>query len=206
MSRHIHSALCAIAGAAALMTTSAYAAGANSGPYIGAGAGQAQYKDACSDVPAIAAGLGVSSSCDEKDTAFKIFAGYRFMPYLAAEFGYVNAGKTKLTLGAANGELKAWLVPVHAVGILPLMDDHLWLMGKAGATYWNGKLTVSGPGGSISNSDNGVAFTYGAGLQYNFTENLGVRAEYEIFHDVGDENTTGKGDIRMWSVSLVYRF
>jgi OOP family OmpA-OmpF porin len=190
----------------ALLGASAYAADPLPGPYIGAGAGKAEYKDACADIPGIAASLGLASTCDEKDTAFKIFAGYRFLPTLAAESAYTNPGKAKATVGAANVELKSWLIPIHAVGIVPLLDDRLWLMGKLGGVYWNGKLDGSGPGGTISNSDNGFAFTYGAGLQYNFTPNIGVRAEYEIFHDVGDENTVGKGDIRMWSVSVVYKF
>ena len=199
-------ALLILGSSAAMLSSGAYAADPGTGPYIGVGAGQAEYKDACSDVPAIAASLGVSSSCDEKDTAYKIYGGYRFIPYLAAEIGYTNPGKTKVTLGAASAELKAWLIPIHAVGILPLLDDRLWLMGKLGGVYWNGKLDASGPGGTISNSDNGFALSYGVGLQYNFTPNIGVRGEYEIFHDVGDENTTGKGDIRMWSVGVLFRF
>jgi OmpA-OmpF porin, OOP family len=203
MSKYISHALLI---SSALVGASAYAEDPLTGPYIGAGAGQAQYKDACADIPGIAGSLGVSSSCDERNTAFKIFGGYRFLPNLAAEIAYTNPGKAKATIGAANVELKSWLIPIHAVGILPLFDDQLWLIGKVGGVYWHGKLDASGPGGSLSNSDNGFAFTYGAGLQYNFTPNLGVRGEYEIFHDVGDENTVGKGDIRMWSLSIVYKF
>jgi OOP family OmpA-OmpF porin len=204
--RYIWRALLLLAVGAAMCSTEGLAAEPQTGPYIGAGVGQARYKDACADIPAIAASLGVSSTCDERDTAYKIYGGYRFTPNLAAELGFTKPGKTKATVGAASAELKAWLVPVYAVGIVPLFDDRLWLMAKAGGVYWNAKLNASSPVASISNSDNGVAFAYGAGVQYNFTPQLGVRAEYEVFHNVGKEDTTGKGDIRMWTVGAVWQF
>ena len=33
-----------------------------------------------------------------------------------------------------------------------------------------------------------------------------MRAEWEKFKDVGDENTTGKGDMDLLSFSLVFNF
>ena len=176
------------------------------GAYVGVGVGQSDYAGACSDVGSFAASVGMTSSCDDKDFAFKIYGGYRFLPWLAAEIGYTNPGKTTATVGPASAELKGWLVPVYAVGILPLADDRVWLMAKGGGVYWDLKASASGPGGSVSQSDNGFSLAYGVGAQYNFNPHLGVRAEFEVFHDVGNENTTGQGDIRMWSVGVVWRF
>jgi OOP family OmpA-OmpF porin len=188
---------------AVLLGSEAYALDPGTGPYLGVGVGQSEFKGACDDIGSVAAGIGLSSSCDDNDTAYKIYGGYRFMPYLAGEIGYTNFGKAKATVGPASAELKGWGIPVYAVGILPLADDALWLMAKVGGVYWDAKLSASGPGGSLSNSDNGFALAYGAGVQYSFTHNLGVRAEYEVFHDVGNENTTGQGDVRIWSVGVV---
>jgi opacity protein-like surface antigen len=63
-------------------------------------------------------------------------------------------------------------------------------------------VSGSGPGGSSSQSDSGWSFAYGLGAQYNFNAHLGIRGEFEVFHNVGNDNTVGQGDIRMWSVGV----
>jgi OOP family OmpA-OmpF porin len=202
----MHRALMMVVAGIMLLSMRAYAKDPVTGAYIGAGVGQAEYQDACDDVGTVAGGLGLPSSCEDKDTAFKIYGGYRFLPYLAAEIGYTNPGKVTATIGAASAELKSWEIPIYAVGILPLADDKLWLMAKVGGVYWDLKASASGPGGSASESATGFSLAYGAGVQYNFSPQFGVRAEYEVFQNVGDENTTGQGNIRMWSVGVVWRF
>jgi OOP family OmpA-OmpF porin len=127
------------------------------------------------------------------------------MPYLAIEGGYTRIGDVEATLGAARAEVEGFGIPVYAVGILPLLEDRLWLFGKAGAVYWDGELEATGPGGRITDSDSGVSFAFGAGVQYNVTPMFGVRAEYEVFHDVGDDDGVN-GDVHMWSVGAVVRF
>jgi len=209
MSLRATPALAALATGLLVLSASAHAedqAQTQTGAYVGASVGQAEYVDACADVGSLAASAGQPSSCNDKDFAFKIYGGYRFLPWLAAEIGYTNPGKTTATIGSASAEIKGWLVPIYAVGILPIANDRVWLMGKAGGVYWDLKASASGPGGSVSESDNGFSFAYGLGAQYNFNPHLGVRAEFEVFHDVGNENTTGQGDIRMWSVGVVWRF
>ena len=47
---------------------------------------QSKLKDACTDLPS---GL----SCSDTDTAWKIFGGYQFSRYFAAELGYNDFGK-----------------------------------------------------------------------------------------------------------------
>jgi opacity protein-like surface antigen len=200
-------ALLALATGLAVVSASAHAADqSQTGAYVGASVGQAEYVDACSGVSDLAASLGQPSSCDDKDIAFKIYGGYRITPWLAGEIGFTNPGKTTATIGSANAEIKGWLVPIYAVGILPIANDRVWLMAKAGGVYWDLKASASDPGGSFSQSDNGFSFAYGVGAQYNFNPHLGVRAEFEVFHDVGNESTTGQGDIRMWSIGVVWRF
>ena len=206
MSIHVSRAWVMVAAGVVVLSTPAYAEEPATGAYIGAGVGQAEYQDACDDVGSVAASLGMPSSCDDKDTAFKVYGGYRFLPYLAVELGYTNPGKVSATVGPATAELKSWELPIYAVGILPLADDKLWLMAKVGGVYWDLQLSASGPGGNPSESATGFSLAYGVGLQYNFTPQFGVRAEYEVFQDVGDENTTGQGNIRMWSVGVVWRF
>jgi len=207
MSQRAMLALIALGAGLVVLSASARAdSQTQTGAYLGAGVGQAEYADACSDVGGFAASIGQPSSCDDKDVAFKIYGGYRITPWLAAEIGYTNPGKATATVGSANAEIKGWLVPIYAVGVLPIANDLVWLMAKAGGVYWDLKASGSGPGGSSSQSDNGWSFAYGLGAQYNVNAHLGVRGEFEVFHNVGNENTIGQGDIRMWSVGVVWRF
>ena len=137
MSIHVSRALVMLVASVAILSTPAYAVDHGTGAYIGAKVGQGEYQGACDDVASVAGGFGLPSSCEDKDTAFKIYGGYRFLPYLAAEIGYTNPGKVTATIGAASAELKSWEIPIYAVGILPLADDELWLMAKVGGVYWD---------------------------------------------------------------------
>ena len=82
----------------ALMTgmglTSAHAA--DTGFYIGGSFGQSRISDFNgSDVDAELASLGITSTTttDDKDTGWKVFAGYRIMKYLAVEGAYATWAK-----------------------------------------------------------------------------------------------------------------
>ena len=69
--------------AAAQMNMSAF--------YAGVGIGQSKAKDWCSGAGGI--------SCDDKDTAWKVFGGYQFSRNFAAEFGYVKLGEFNASTG-----------------------------------------------------------------------------------------------------------
>src|SRR4051794_41965837 len=56
--------------------------------YVGAGVGQSKAKDFCG-------GGGGFDSCDDKDKAWKVYGGYAFSPYFAAEIGYNDLGRVK---------------------------------------------------------------------------------------------------------------
>jgi OOP family OmpA-OmpF porin len=190
---------------AACLGAASYAAAQDSGFYIGAGVGQSQAKDACD------AGSGVVlTSCDDKATAWRVFAGYQFNKYIAAEGAYEDWGKFEATgtvLGTSvNASLKAWGIDASAVGFLPLVD---WfsLLGRVGGTYWDLKAEGAVPslGGSASISDTGFSLHYGLGVQFLFAHQFGIRAEYTIYDSIGSDST-GKSDIHMYGASLFYRF
>jgi OOP family OmpA-OmpF porin len=168
------------------------------GLYAGFGIGQGRYLDFCS---------GLDISCHESGVAGKAYIGYRFLPYLAAETGFTYFGKARAHVASVEGEEEGWGIPINAVGILPLADDKLWLIAKAGGVYWNARSRISVQGDEFFRfTDHGVSFTYGGGVQYNFTDRLSARAEYEVFHDLGNQFFLTRGDIRMWSAGLVWRF
>src|SRR5260221_5088440 len=86
--------------AAAQMNMSAF--------YVGGSLGQSKFKNSCTGLPA---GL----SCDEKDTAWRILAGYQFNPNIAAAIGYHNFGQTKTSRGGIDMKDKASALPLFAL-------------------------------------------------------------------------------------------
>jgi OOP family OmpA-OmpF porin len=169
------------------------------GLYLGLGAGMSEYKDACDEIPA-----GVS--CDDGDTATKIFGGYKFSPNFAVEAGYTDLGKASASqAGVGSVSLEASGFEVVAVGIVPLNPK--WsLYGKLGAFVWDVDLKDNGTGLVSSESESGTGLTYAFGVNWDFTRNLSARLEYQVYSDIGDEDTTGEGDVNVIGASLIFRF
>lgn len=107
--------------------------------------------------------------------AGKLYGGYSFTPNFALEAGGVRLGQARDDFGRvkANGAF------LDAVGTLPLTKD--WsLLGRAGLAH----ARFDGPSGR--SSDTGLKL--GAGVQYQLSSNMALRADYEQyrFRDVFD--------------------
>lgn len=186
------------AGIATVMILSTGAVNAAEGFSAGIGGGRAHMKDACS-------GLTGISSCDDTDTSFKIFGGYQFDDNWGLELGYVDFGKATASGAGASGEAKVNGLTLAGVGTLPI-NDLFSVFGKLGFVRYDLKVSGSSPGVTFSAEDKNSALMYGVGAQYNVTEQVGIRAEWELFKKVGDSGTTGESDIDQLSASLVYKF
>jgi len=208
-----------VALAAALVAGTIGAAQAQApkvGPwYVGAGAGVSKL-DVDSDFrSAVQSGFGpnFTTDIDDEDTGWKIYAGYRALPWLALEASYTDYGKAKLkantTLPSASIDTK-WEAEAFALDLLPTFDmDRFSLFARLGAAFYRvradstttftGGTTVSG-----NEKKNDVAFKWGGGGAFQFTPNLGLRVEYEQFE--AGNSSTGKGDVSLLSASLLYRF
>jgi OOP family OmpA-OmpF porin len=162
----------------------------DSGFYIGGALGQSEIKGACSGLPP-----GVS--CDEEDTGWKIFGGFQFNRHLGVELGYANLGEASASgLGVtATAEVTAW--DLVAVGSLPIMD-RFSVYGKLGLFLADAEVT-SNVGVSSDESESGI--TFGVGLRYDFTRNLGLRAEWQRYQEVDDET-----DVNLLSIGIVWKF
>ena len=189
-----------LAGFAAM---SAAYAGQDSGAYFGAGIGKASVSDYCSDTGGL-----VVTSCDDSDTSFKIFGGYRFTRNIAVEAAYVDLGKYHVT-GSDSGlafdiNTKLTGVTVQGVGMVPFGNEFT-LMGRVGAIIWDLKNsgTVGGSGGSTS--DTGVDIALGIGAQYKFATNFGVRADLDYYPNLGNNNT-GEDNVTAVSIGVVFLF
>jgi OOP family OmpA-OmpF porin len=169
----------------------------------------------------------ISADSDDSDSAWKIFGGYQFNQYLGAELTYIDLGENTAESEAVGifdigfggfpggigvkftGETQALIV--DAVGRYDF-NSRFGIFGKAGAYHARSELkatvTFSDPSGSSSGSDsiddNNVGIHFGVGAQFNFTENVAVRAEWERLSDVELEDA--ESDIDVMSISAVYKF
>jgi OmpA-OmpF porin, OOP family len=156
------------------------------GFYIGGSIGQMEADGNCAS----------GDSCDFKDTSWKLFGGYRFNRYLAAEGFYADLGKISIRRGTVNVSAEQTSIGAAAVGILPL-GQHFELFGKLGLASSSRKITGSAPGVAISDNDSGSDILFGIGASYNFTRNFGLRAEWERYND---------SEINVMSIGAQYKF
>ena len=87
--------------------------------------------------------------------------------------------------------------------------QQLSLYGKAGVARSRvsvtGSAAIGGATFSTSTKENSTDLTFGAGAEYGFTRNLAARAEWQRYDGVGGD-TTGKEDLDVFSLGLLYRF
>jgi OOP family OmpA-OmpF porin len=164
------------------------------GGYVGGSIGQAKAKDACS-------GVGSPFSCDDTDMAFRILGGYQFNRNFAAEAGYHNFGKAKLSGLGITADVKSSAWELVGIGAYPISPEFS-VYGKLGLYYGDTKFSSNCCG---SASDTNTDMTFGFGVQYNVTPQLGVRGEYQSYSNVGSSNV-GETDINVFSIGVIYRF
>ncbi len=154
--------------------------------YLGVGGGEASY-----DIPDV----GLS---DDKDTAWKAFAGFDVSDIIGVEVGYVDLGQvTGVDAGIPfTGEVTGFNidalvgVPVGPVSVF-----------AKGGTYYS-DVEVSALGGSVD--DQNWELTYGAGAEFDFARNMAVRAEWERFEI--DNDFVPESEVDLLSASFVFKF
>jgi OmpA-OmpF porin, OOP family len=154
-----------------------------------------------------------SISDDHTDTAYKLFGGYQFNKNFALEAGYFDLGKFGFTAntvpaGTLSGNIKLQGLNFDAVGMLPLADKFS-VFGRLGLNYAQAKDNFTSTGAvavptNPNPSKNATNYEAGVGVQYDFTESLGMRVEAERYRI--DDAVGNKGDINMYSLGLIYRF
>ena len=201
--------------AALAVLASPFAVADDSGWYGGVNIGQSRAK--IDDVRLTSSLLGQGSTAtsitdDDRDTGYKLFGGYKINKNFAVEGGYFNLGRfgftaTTVPAGTLSGNIRLQGLNLDAVGILPITEKFS-AFGRAGLNYAEAKDSFTGTGlVTVLNpkpSARETNYKFGAGLQYDFTESLGMRLEaerYRINDAVGN-----RGDIDLFSIGLVYRF
>jgi len=186
------------------------------GWYAGLGFGNTKIKDdsTCSDAGSLF-DPGYSCSVDTKDTGKKVFVGYQFNKNGAVQFGYADLGKFSANASGtsagipstASADLKIKGFDLALVGSLPVTNEFS-VLGQIGLFRWDVKVDASATGNLVAENQSatGTDAAFGVGAQYDFSKTVGARMEWERFKDVGKSDTTGKGDVDLFSLSLVFRF
>jgi outer membrane immunogenic protein len=150
------------------------------GLYLGAGVGLFNIElDDVSDVTAAVEGF------DADDTVYKVFAGWRFAPFIAVELDYLDLGAPEDQIQQINVEAEISGVAPYLIGTLPL--GPLELFAKVGYYFYDIEINAENLG---SLDDSNEDLVYGAGLGITLFEHLHARLEYEIIDvsEVDDAN------------------
>lgn len=182
---------------------------------VSAGTSQAQdlSKSALDNDLASAGVTGIKSSVDDNTNALKMQLGYRVSPNFAIESGYVDFGKFVYDASFNGGETEvlfdAWAVNLSGVGILPL-GEHLAVFGKLGLVLAmvDAETTANILGTKMRDleSSSSPEAAFGFGVDYNFSEAVTLRAEWERYVNVGDDSKTGESDIDLLTIGLGFGF
>ncbi len=161
----------------------------------------------------LGSGLTTTSIGDnERDLAYKIFGGYKFNRNFALEGGFFNLGvfgfdATTSPAGILSGSVKMRGLNLDAVASLPL-GEKLSAFGRLGGLYGYSRTSFTGTGAVVvadaHNTKRAGNYKAGLGLQYDFTESLALRGEFERYRL--NDGVSHRGDIDMASLGLVFMF
>lgn len=180
---------------------------------ISGGIGRARIADDRIRNQLIYGGATSTNIVDERnDSAYKIFAGYQFSPYLGLEAGYFKLGEfgfksTTIPSGSLDGRIKLEGINLDLVGSLPV-NDRFSIIGRLGVDNTRARDTFTNSGSVvISNATPQTTDqNYKAGLGFSFRLNpsISLRGEFERYRI--NDAVGNKGDINVATVSLIFPF
>lgn len=151
------------------------------GLYIGGQAGAPDYHSSLNGVGGGGSGIGL-----------KLYGGYQINPNFAVEGGVFGLGN----IDDVTGKVQTRGFFVDAVGLYPLGTN--WsLLGSAG-------LAAARFDSSAVGDDDSPGLKLGAGLQYDLSKQVALRAQYDRYHFTGAYD--GKANIGQTTVGLRYAF
>jgi hypothetical protein len=128
-----------------------------------------------------------TTTYDDNDTAWKLFAGYHFLQFFAVEGAYRDLGSP------TGSDFKLETTAFDVAGLVGVPLGPVYLFAKLGAIWWDSDLTV----GSTKTSDDGVGYEAGVGLSVDFWK-VQLRGEVEYLD-------ADKGAV-MYTVGAAWRF
>jgi hypothetical protein len=137
----------------------------------------------------------------DSPTGYKIFAGYRFLTFLAVEGSYVDLGTASESFDTEYGDfgvdigLTGW--DLFGVGVLPIGPVDLFA--KVGGIRWDADVKAYLDDMSDRESDDGTDWAYGVGVGFRLWR-VALRAEFEMF------DVEGADDVYTISVGAAFVF
>lgn len=186
--------------------------------YFGGGLGWANLDLNTTDFPSggsvTLTGLPVTDTRDQNSLGWKLFGGWRALEWLNIEGGYTNLGRAKVQYQDTGGNFADFTMKSQAVTLsfVPQWEivRGLSFFGRLGAAYsWtdtDGSGVITGVQVSGNGKSNATTFLWGGGLAYDFNPRVGVRAEYENYGQVGEQNGSGRANATLVSGSAIVRF
>jgi len=189
------------AAMAALSPAALAQAPGDRGWYVGGALGQTEVELDCTG----------TTACDDKDSSWKIFAGYQVNRNFAVEFGYGDVGKVTAStppigiIPPANVAIETTVWELVAVGVLPLAE-RFSAFGKLGLYRADTDVRIDFVGlGSVTDSDSNTDLTFGIGVRFDMTPRLGARLEWQRYSDVAAADFD-EGDVDVISLGVAWRF
>ena len=150
----------------------------NKGYYVGGAIGQSEANTYCNG----------ESGCQDSDTAWKVFGGYKLVDKVSIEGAYLNLGDIRKD--GQNSDVTAF--GGYAVGTLPV-TERFDAFAKIGGVYWKSENT--------DGSENGFGLSYGVGAKMTLNETTKLRAEWEKVTDVETSNSE-ETDINILTIGV----
>lgn len=170
------------------------AAGAQA--YLGAGLGATQLSADCTG----------TLTCDNSDTGFKFFGGYKFMPNVSGEVVYLNFGKAKATAMFGSSTVQAEIKTSGIGAGVAVMGELApsWLgVARLGVARMKADISGTMLGASASDNESSTQAYFGLGVGYALTKSLSLdlSADFSRSHYNGES-----GNVRMLGVGLTAAF
>lgn len=157
-----------------------------------------------------------TTAVEDNDTAYRVYGGYQFMPYVGVELAYVDLGRFSFRTDVQpTGSLAARTRinggELSLVGRVPI-GNAFAIYARAGVysartrTDYTGGGSVTVLDGAARQSKRTTKPAYALGAGYDFSPHVGLRAEWARYDKLGNELTGGETDANLVSVGVTYRF
>ena len=135
---------------------------------------------------------------DEGAATLRGFGGYNLNQYLSFEAGFTKLFEVSNDILGVDVDIDGTVWDLSVRPTLPL-SDNFRAFGIVGWSNYDFTISASGPGVTVTDSDDGDEMHYGLGAAFDLTDSWTIRGEW-VTVDVSD------ADFGMMSLSATYNF
>lgn len=176
------------------------------------------------------------TDCEEQGYGLKLYGGWQWSPYLAVEADFRQVTKGELRFDVSNpvfpyrdvrDRITTRMGNAFVVGHLPFGGSGLSVFGKLGGGFWLSQFTeyqdgealflvpmedgstqevVAPISGKLRDNASGFHWGYGGGINYRYGNSWSIRAEWEMFPDIGTEDLRAEYEVQTTSLGWSLQF